>query len=115
MRGRRVLTAVGEVGLWRTGYLCPHYHNGQCPADAGLDIEKTDSSPGVRRVLALLGSERPFDHGRRQIELLACLEVTAKAVEGDSKALFDRRVSRRWSGQGLEIRVYLTVPPMKRG
>ena len=81
MRTRRVLTAVGEVELLRAWYLCPHCHHGQCPADAALDIEKTDFSPGVRRMLALVGAEAPFDHARRHIELLAGLEVTAKAVE----------------------------------
>ena len=71
MRARRVWTAVGEVEFLRAWYLCPHCHNGQCPADAALDIEKTDSSPGVRRMPALVGAEAPFDHGRQQIELLA--------------------------------------------
>lgn len=87
MRARRVLTAVGEVELLRAWYLCPHCHHGQCPADAALDIEKTDSSPGVRRMLALVGSEAPFDHGRLQIERLAGLEVTAKAVERTAEAI----------------------------
>jgi hypothetical protein len=87
MRARRVLTAVGEVELLRRWYLCPHCHNGQCPADAALDIEKTDSSPGVRRMLALVGSEAPFDQGRQQLELLAGLEVTAKAVERTAEAI----------------------------
>lgn len=87
MRTRRMLTAVGEVELRRAWYLCAQCHNGQCPADTALDIEKTDSSPGVRRMLALVGSESPFDHGRRQIELLAGLKVTAKAVERTAEAI----------------------------
>ena len=87
MRARRVQTALGEVELLRAWYLCPDCHNGQCPADATLDIEKTDLSPGVRRMLALVGSEAPFDHGRRQIELLAGLDVTAKAVERTAEAI----------------------------
>ena len=87
MRSRRVLTAVGEVELLRPWYLCPHCHNGQCPADAGLDMEKVDLSPGVRRMLALVGSEAPFDHGRRQLELLAGLKVTAKAVERTAESI----------------------------
>jgi len=61
MRARRVWTAVGEVEFLRAWYRCPHCHNGQCPADAALDIEKTDSSPGVRRMPALVGAEAPFD------------------------------------------------------
>src|SRR5437016_9604970 len=87
MRERRVLTAVGETELLRAWYLCPNCHNGQCPADAALDMEKTDLSPGVRRMLALVGSEAPFDHGHRQIELLAGLEVTAKAVERTAETI----------------------------
>jgi hypothetical protein len=67
--------------------MCPHCHNGQCPADAALDIEKTDLSPGVRRMLALVGAEAPFDHGRKQIQLLAGLAVTAKAVERTAEAV----------------------------
>jgi hypothetical protein len=73
--------------LLRPWYLCTHCHHGQCPADGTLDIEKLDLSPGVRRMLALVGSEAPFDHGRRQIELLAGLEVTAKAVERTAEAI----------------------------
>jgi hypothetical protein len=87
MRTRQVLTAVGEIEFPRPWYLCPHCHHGRCPADAALDIEKVDLSPGVRRMLALVGSEAPFDHGRRQIELLAGLKVTAKAVERTAEAI----------------------------
>ncbi len=81
MRSRRILTVVGEVNFLRPWYLCEQCHQGQFPADAGFDIEGTDLSPGVRRMLALVGSEAPFDQGRRQIKLLAGLEVTTKAVE----------------------------------
>jgi hypothetical protein len=37
-------------------------------------------------MLALIGSEAPFDRARRQIQLLAGLEVTAKAVERTAEA-----------------------------
>ncbi len=87
MRTRRVLTAVGQVEFQRPWYLCVQCHNGQFPADAAVDIDKTDFSPGVRRMLALVGSEAPFDHGRKQIELLAGLEVTAKAVERTAESI----------------------------
>jgi len=81
LRSRRILTAVGEVELMRPYYLCPHCHQGQFPADADLDVENKDFSPGVRRMFAAVGSEAPFDQGRRQLALLAGLEVTTKAVE----------------------------------
>jgi hypothetical protein len=87
MRSRHVLTVVGEIGFLRPWYLCSRCHNGQFPADAALDIEKLDLSPGVRRMLALIGSEVAFDQGRRQMKLLANLEVTAKAVERTAEAI----------------------------
>ena len=87
MRSRHVLTAVGKVEFSRPWYLCSHCHDGQFPADAALDIEKTDLSPGVRRMLALVGSGAPFERGRQQIELLAGLEVTAKAVERTAESI----------------------------
>jgi len=65
----------------RPYYLCPHCHNGQFPADADLDVESRDLSPGVRRMLAVVGAAAPFDHGREQMKILAALEVTTKAVE----------------------------------
>jgi hypothetical protein len=38
-------------------------------------------------MLALVGAEAPFDHGRQQMELLAGIEVTAKAVERTAEAI----------------------------
>ncbi len=87
MRSRRMLTAVGDVEFLRPWFLCPHCHNGQFPADVVLDVEKTDLSPGVRRMLALVGSRAPFEHGRQQMELLAGLTVTTKAVERIAEAI----------------------------
>jgi len=87
MRSRRILTVVGPVKFLRPWYLCRQCHHGQFPAETSFDIEGTDLSPGIRRMLALVGSEAPFDHGRRQMELLAGLEVTTKAVERTAEAI----------------------------
>lgn len=87
LRSRLVLTAVGEVELSRPYYLCSHCGRGCFPADADLDIQDTAFSPGVRRMLAVVGSHAPFDHGRQQIQLLAGLEVTIKAVERTAEAI----------------------------
>lgn len=87
LRSKSVLTVVGAWEVSRPYYLCPHCHQGQFPADAELDIENTESSPGVRRMLALVGQEAPFDHGRQQMKLLAHLEVTTKAVERTAEAI----------------------------
>ena len=87
LRSKPVLTAVGEITVSRPYYLCSHCHHGQFPADVELDIENTESSPGVRRMQALVGQEAPFDHGRQQMKLLADLEVTTKAVERTAEAI----------------------------
>ena len=87
LRSKPVLTAVGQVEVSRPYYLCPHCHRGQFPADVELDVENTELSPGVRRMLATVGQEAPFDHGRHQMRLLADLEVTTKAVERTAEAV----------------------------
>ena len=87
LRSKPVLTAVGPVTVSRPYYLCSHCHTGQFPADAELDIEDTETSPGVRRMQAMVGQDAPFDHGRQQMKLLADLEVTTKAVERTAEAI----------------------------
>jgi hypothetical protein len=87
LRSKPVLTAVGRVAVSRPYYLCSHCHNGQFPADVELDIENTEYSPGVRRMLAVVGQEAPFDHGRQQMKSLAGLEVTSKAVERTAESI----------------------------
>ena len=87
LRSKPVLTAVGKVEVSRPYYLCSHCHTGQFPADVELDIEDTEFSPGARRMQAVVGQEAPFDHGRQQMEVLAGLEVTTKAVERTAEAI----------------------------
>jgi hypothetical protein len=55
--------------------------------DVELDIERTEFSPGVRRMQALVGQQAPFDHGREQMKVLAGLEVTTKSVERTAEAI----------------------------
>ena len=62
-------------------YLCADCSKGQYPADTELDVTGLESSPGVRRMEAVVGSEMPFAPGREPMKLLAGLDVTAKAIE----------------------------------
>jgi len=87
LRPRRILTVLGEVELRRPYYLCAHCGDGQFPLDAELDVVGKDLSPGVRRMMALVGQSAPFDHGREQMKLLAGLEVTTKSVERTAEAI----------------------------
>jgi hypothetical protein len=86
-RSRHLLTAVGPVRLQRAYYCCAACHRGQSPQDRKLDIVDTDFSPGVRRMMAVVGSDASFDHGREQMQLLAGIEVTRKAVERHAEAI----------------------------
>jgi len=88
--------------------LCPHCHNGQFPADVELDIEDTEFSPGVRRMLAMVGLEAPFDHGRQQMKLLADLEVTTKAVERTAEAMGEAIAKREQ--QEIQRAMQLDLP-----
>jgi hypothetical protein len=94
LRCKPVLTAVGEAQCLRPYYLCERCHHGQFPVDVELDVENTELSPGVRRMLAAVGHEAAFEHGRQQMELLAGLSVTTKAVERTAEAI----------GEDIEVR-----------
>ena len=86
-RPKQVLTVLGSVQLDRDYYVCPDCHEGQSPRDRELDVEGVAFSPGVRRMMATVGSESSFEQGREQLELLSGIEVTAKAVERQSEAI----------------------------
>jgi hypothetical protein len=95
MRSRPILTVVGWAQVERPYYLCPACHSGQFPADVELDVHKTDVSPAVRRMLAVVGGEAPFAQGRDQMKLLAGLEVTAKAVERTAESIGEDIANRQ--------------------
>jgi hypothetical protein len=86
-RPTQLLTALGPVKFQRGYSVCPHCRQGQSPRDRERDVAGVACSPGVRRMMALLGSESSFEHGREQLELLAGIEVTAKAVERQAEAI----------------------------
>ena len=108
LRSKPVLTALGKVKVSRPYYLCPHCQAGQFPTGVELDIQDTEFSPGVRRVRAGAGQEAPFDHGRRQIELPAGLEVTTKAVERTAEAIGEDIAARE--REQIQRAVQLDLP-----
>jgi len=87
LRSKTLLTVVGTVRLTRPYYLCAHCATGQCPVDVELGIAGLESSPGVRRMEAVVGSEMPFAAGCEPMKVLAGLEVPAKAVERAAEAI----------------------------
>jgi len=81
LRSKTLLTVVGPVGMNRPYYLCPHCSQWQTPTDAQLGVAALESSPGVRRMEAVVGSEMPFAPACEPMKLLAGLEVAAKSIE----------------------------------
>ena len=63
----RGLTVVGKVEVHRAYYYDRHCRNGMCPKDKDLDIEGTGLSPGVRRIMARVGTYRAFGLGQGDI------------------------------------------------
>lgn len=87
LRSKTVLTVVGPVELERPYFLCANCSKGQYPADAELGVANLESSPGVRRMQAVVGSEMPFAAGCEPMKLLAGLDVTAKAIERATESI----------------------------
>jgi hypothetical protein len=110
LRSKTVLTAVGKTVVSRPYYLCAHCHDGQFPTDIELDIENLELSPGVRRMLAVVGQGAPFDHGRQQMKLLAGLEVTTKAVERTAESIGEDVAARQ--RERIQQAVQLNLPVM---
>jgi hypothetical protein len=87
LRSKTILTVVGPVELERPYFLCVDCSKGQYPADAELGVAGLESSPGVRRMQAVVGSEMPFAPGCEPMKLLAGLDVTAKAIERATESI----------------------------
>ena len=87
MRAKSFLSVVGRVEIRRPYYLCSHCSTGQHPVDDELGIAGLESSPGVRRMEAMLGAEMPFLPAREPMKVLAGLEVPAKAIERAAESI----------------------------
>ncbi len=110
---KTVLTVVGEADSLRPYFLCDHCHRGQFPIDVQLDVENTEFSPGVRRMLAMVGQQAAFEQGRQQMELLAGLSVTTKAVERTAEAIgadIETRQQRELE-QALQLNLPIPLGP----
>jgi hypothetical protein len=86
-RNKQLLTVLGPVQLQRSYYVRPQCHQGKIPRDEQLGVVGTECSPGVQRMMAAVGSDSSFHHGREQLALLAGLEVTTKAIERHAEAI----------------------------
>jgi hypothetical protein len=87
LRSKSLLTVVGEVEIRRPYYWCATCGEGQFPVDEELDVQQSKTSPGVRRMLGLVGHQSAFEQGREQMKILAGLQVSTKSVERTAEAI----------------------------
>jgi hypothetical protein len=118
MRSKSFLSVVGAVAVRRPYYLCSYCRKGQHPADGELGIAGLESSPGVRRMEAVVGSEMPFVPACEPMKVLAGLDVPAKAIEraaesiGAEIALRDQQEIDRAKQLILPLVSKQTIPKM---
>ena len=102
LRRKGLLTILGPVRYRRTRLECPACKRALYPGDEQLDIVGTTRSPGMRRMMARVGSKSTFKEGRDDLDLLAGVTVSAKDVErvaeavGADMELWSRRERKRW-------------------
>jgi glucosamine--fructose-6-phosphate aminotransferase (isomerizing) len=65
-RPKQWLTVRGSLQFDRAYEVCPDCHKGQSPRDRELDVEGVGDSPGVRRMMAAVGSESSFEQSRHR-------------------------------------------------
>jgi hypothetical protein len=105
---------VGEAQCLRPYYLGERCHHGQFPVDVALDIQDTELSPGVRRMMAAVGQEAAFDRGREQRQLLAGLTVTTQAVERTAEAIGADIARRQQQERKPAMQLELPIPIVAR-
>jgi len=86
-RKKALITALSPVDVRRAYYHCDQCGEGVIPKDLALDIVDTGFSPGVRRMMGQVGGKEVFKDGRMDLEVLAGVVVTTKAVERVSEVV----------------------------
>lgn len=65
----------------RSMFQCPRCDKTRYPGDEELDVVGTSRTPGLRRIMARMGSKATFKEARNDIKELAGVTVSAKDVE----------------------------------
>ena len=86
-RSKEVLSVLGPLRLERRYYLCSSCHTGFFPKDRTLGVDGASVTPGVLRMVGIVGAELSFEKGGEFLKELAGLKVGPKQVERVSEAL----------------------------
>ncbi|MGO4882551.1 MAG: ISKra4 family transposase [Bryobacteraceae bacterium] len=91
----------------------PQCHRAPNPTDAALGVERQEFSPGVRRMMAVVGSDAAFEVGREQLELLAGLSVSTKSVERQAEQIGAEiiRLEQAEIQRGLQLDLPMPLGP----
>ncbi len=88
--GRRPKTFVSVLGLLtleRAYYHCRSCGAGFCPRDCALGLEGGMLTPGVLRMVGMVGAMVSFEEGHELLRELAGVEVSTKHIERAAEAL----------------------------
>ena len=80
-------TVLGGMTLERAYFHCDHCEAGFCPRDRALGFEGESVSPGVLRMVGLVGAMVSFKEGHELLHELAGVDVPTKHVERAAEAL----------------------------
>ena len=86
-REKQLSTVLGVVRVQRAYYHCADCGGGVVPKDGDLDLASTSFSPGVRRMMGRVGAKEPFEEGQRDLQELAGVALSTKAVERVSEGI----------------------------
>lgn len=111
-RPKTFMTVLGPLTLHRAYYHCRVCRQGVYPRDQHLGMEGGSLSPGVTRMVGLVGAATSFEEGRRLLVELAGVEVGVKRVEraakrlGDELAVVEQRATEAEDGRPLPPTLY---------
>lgn len=80
-------SVLGPLRLERAYYHCERCQGGFCPRDRALELEGGSLSPGVLRMVGLVGAMVSFEEGHELLHELAGVDVPTKHVERAAEAL----------------------------
>ena len=86
-RAKTITSVLGPLTIERAYYHCAHCDTGACPRDQTLGVADTMLSPGVTRMVGVVGALVSFVEGHDLLHELAGVDVPATQVERTAEAL----------------------------
>ncbi len=86
-QAKRVQSVLGELTIERAYYHCATCEAGFCPRDRALRLDESSLSPGVLRMVGLVGAMVSFEEGHELLHALGGVDVSTKHVERAAEAL----------------------------